>query len=266
MPDQLFSETDVETKIVEGEDGSIKIGETFYKDKDAAFKGKAEADKHIAITQAENKELRDELRSLKENQGTALQRLLEKVDSQQTKQGEDYRGDEDDGSYHSEITPDTVQIDPKAIQRLVQEQVKDNLSEYDQQRQEAVEAEKTTRNLAKIKEGLVEKCGSVEEAKIAWEAYTSGPKFDQEIYNMQVTKTPEALVEAIAPQTAVSFGNTNISSSGIPRSDGTGRGPKPRSYWSELMKKNSRQYYSVENQRQMKADLQALGRDRFFDI
>ena len=261
---ELFKDQDLEVKVVEGDDGSIKIGETFYKDKEAAFKGKAEADKHIAITHAENKELRDELKTLKENQGTALQKLLEKVDAQQNKQDKDDRGDDYNDSYREKVS-DTVQIDQTEVKRLVQEQVRDNLSEYDQERHKAEDAERTTRNLNQIREELVKKCGSVEEAKIAWEKHISDSKFNREIYDLQVSQAPEALIKAIVPEAPVSFGQANLSSSRMPGSDGKTYSPRTWSYWSKMMMENERKYYSVENQRQMKADLANLGNARFFD-
>ena len=261
---ELFKDQDLEVKVVEGEDGSIKIGETFYKDKEAAFKGKAEADKHIAITQAENKELRDEVKTLKDTQGTALEKLLERVDAQQNKQDKDDRGDDYNDPYREKVS-DTVQIDQTEVKRLVQEQVRDNLSEYDQERQKTEDAARTTRNLNQIREELVKKCGSVEEAKVAWEQYISDSKFNREIYDLQVSQAPEALVEAIVPKAAVSFGQANLPSSRMPGSDGKTHSPRMWSYWSKMMMENERKYYSVENQRQMKADLASLGNQRFFD-
>ena len=262
MTEQLFNDVQTEAKIVEGEDGSIKIGETFYKDKDAAFKGKAEADKHIAITQAENKELRDRVKTLEDTQSTALTKLLERVD-EQTTQTKGRQGEEDYS--YQEATTDTAQIDPEEVRRLVQEQVKSNLDNYDQTRQVQETAETKASNLVKIRESLVEKCGSSEEAKIAWETYVAKPKFDQEIYEMQILRDPDAIVDAIAPTTPVSFGQANLPTSAYTGSSEGIRGPKPRSYWGKMMKENSRKYYSVENQRQMKADLAGLGSERFFD-
>lgn len=264
MTEQLFEDVKTEVKIVEGEDGSIKIGETVYKDKEAAFKGKAEADKHIAITQVENKELRDRVKTLEDSQSTALTKLLERVD-EQTTQSKSRQGDDGDYSYQ-EVTTDTAHTtDPEEIRRLVQEQIKSNLDVYDQSRQVKELAETKAENLVKIREDLVKKFGSAEEAKAAWETYVAKPEFDQEIYEMQVLRTPDAIVEAMSPTTPVSFGQANLPTSAYTGSSESVHGPKPRSYWGKMMKENSRKYYSVENQRQMKADFVALGEERFFN-
>lgn len=262
MTETLFNDVQTETKIVEAEDGSIKIGETFYKSKEEAFKGKAEADKHIAITQAENKELRDQVKTLQDSQGTALQKLLEKVD-EQTKTQSRSQGDED-YSYR-EPTTDTVQSDPEEIKRLVQEQVKSNLDVYDQARSTQELANKKEENLLKIREALIKKCGSKEGAKAAWEAYVSDPSFDNEIYELEVVKQPDKLVEAINPVTPVSFGNTNIPTSQYVGSSSTYAGPKPRSYYAKIMKESPRQYREPDLQRQMKADAEKLGMERFLN-
>lgn len=264
---ELFNK-DQEVKIEEGEDGSIKIGETHYKDKEAAFKGKAEADKHIAITQAENKELRAELDSVKKEQGTALQSLLEKMDATQVKDQERVNEYDDLNEGLSQRKEPSQQYDPETLRKVVQAEVKETISIHDQELQVRNIQMVKEANLDQIRKDLIEKCGSKEEAKAAWEDYQTSPSFDPEIYEMQVLKTPDAIVDAIAPKQTVNFGKGNIPTTGFSSDTDSKVGPRGRSYWAKLMKEKGHHgkggYYSVELQRQMKDDYATLGKDKYF--
>lgn len=256
MTEELFDKEQPTVKVLD--DGKIVVGDNQYNTPEDVYQGKLKADEHIAIIQAENKELKDQLQENK-TQDTTLNSILERLDKEDKSQLEDYE-DTSGGEYKQ----GNDSVDPAAIKRMVKEESL-NLYQEEQQRlkkEETIEVIK--KNQDKIKNALIERTGSPQEAKEAWDRYKNSTSYNEQIYQLQVIQTPDALVDAIAPvqspnQKVVNFNGVNIPRSNHQSSSKNAGGPKPRSYYAKMMKEDSRKYWTPENQIQMKQDMASMG-------
>ena len=276
MADELYEKGPTVIKM--NEDGSVQIGETFYKTVDDALQGKLKADEHINIIQVENKELRDKNTELLEKQGGAMSSLLERMDERKKRQEEAVHVNDEGYQYEEfEQTP-AKSSNPNTltggqVEEITQSTVQKMLNDQEQERLVKDIEGKFDDNRQIIRKQLTERLGSEEEASAAWQTYKQSPAFDEEIYKLQVLKRPEELLDRIAPpkqtgQQSTDFrtvssmpGGTTIAPGQVPASK-----PQKRSYYSKMMLEKERDYWKPETQIRMKADLAALGKEVFFDI
>ena len=268
MTEELFSDVDHTPTVVENEDGSVKIGETVYKDKEAAFKGKAEADKHITITQAENKTLREQVQELQQNKSSAMESFLRKLEENErvsTKTVEDNYSQYNEEGEQMKASPT---VDAETIREQVDGRVSELIQKQDQERQDQSKVDKIKANATLIKEALIEKFGSVDDAKLAFDAYKESPGYDVEVHNLQVEKKPQSVIDAIVGKEVVNYNKANLPGSGTPEITSTGpHSAKGWSHYKKLLKDNNSSrpggYYHPKTQQEMRANKNALGIEAF---
>lgn len=229
-------------EVNKNEDGSIVIGDKFYKDVDALINSKVASDEHINLIQNENKVHKEEINTLRTDSKSANElgmNLEERIKQLKKSSGNDDLEPEYDVNDHKQSPP---AFDREAI-------IKDIKSELQQDQTKQIELMENTR---RIERQLVEDYGNEDLARKAFKAYKDSDIYDQDVVDSYTRTKPESLVkliETVAPVKVVSFGKTPT----IRRSSNTSiTNIKGWSHYKKIMIEQPNKYKSVELQRELK--------------
>ncbi len=264
------NETPQNIKVDEG-DGSVIVGETTYKSAEEVFKGKLAADNHITVIEAENRELRETLEESRKKDNTAMETLMENVERLQMKKEDEGQGEEEykytEGE-PGETNTSKTKMTRGDLQAMIRKEAAALINQERHVTSENSLKDLLATNKDTVKQALIEKVGSEDEAKAVYKRYTDSTEYDDEIHTLQLRKNPADLLKAILDKgqaTIVNFGS-GMSQGG--RSSPLGGSvddnkPRPRSYYAKMMKENERKYYTPEVQAKMKRDAETLGTEAF---
>lgn len=183
--DQPKETTQPEVKI--NEDGSVVIGDKFYKDQAALAEAYAHANAHIAQIQSENKAFREKLEGAK-----STEEMFAEFDKRlQQPQRQPESNVENTGQEGAKT------LSQEEIDALVESKVKAQLEAARGNQEVETRAQKMADNAKKLRNFLIESMGSVEEAQKAWEDYKRSPSYDKELAEQQMFRSPEDLATVI---------------------------------------------------------------------